>query len=80
MKNTNENLEITNKVIMYAFNYEQNFCKKAFNGSLGEHLQNKFSNYYSRFGNGEQSFLWLFTSLSNENKKTLIDFINKTFN
>ena len=36
----------TNKVITYAFNYEHNFLLKAFKSSLGEHLQNKFNNYY----------------------------------
>ena len=39
--------------------------------------RNKFTNYYNRFNNGETAFLWLYTSLSNDNKQTLINFITK---
>ena len=65
----------TNKVITYAFNYEHNFLLKAFKGHLAEHLQNKFNNYYLRFGNGETAFIWLYMALSNDNKETLEQFI-----
>lgn len=68
-------MENTNKVITYAFNYKYNFLLEAFKGSLGEHLQNKFNNYYQRFGNGETAFIWLYTSLSNDNKEKLENYI-----
>lgn len=67
----------TNKVITYAFNYEHNFLLKAFKGSLGQHLQNKFNTYYKKFNNGETAFIWLYMALSNDNKETLEQFITK---
>lgn len=64
-----------NKVIMYSFNYEYNFIENAFEKYLAEHLRAKFSNYCKRFGNSQTAFMYLYTDLSSDNKKVLIDYI-----
>jgi len=64
-----------NKVIMYSFNYEYNFIENAFGEYLGDHLRAKFSNYCKRFGNSQTAFMYLYTDLSSDNKKVLIDYI-----
>ena len=81
-KQINNIMETTNskaidKVIMYSFNYEYNFITKAFknDSNLANHLQAKFTNYYNKFGNGETAFLWLYTSLSGNNKQILVNYI-----
>ena len=64
-----------NKVIMYSFNYEYNFIENAFGEYLANHLRSKFSNYCKRFGNSQTAFMYLYTDLSSDNKKVLIDYI-----
>jgi len=79
---TTSETALTRKVILYSFNYEPQFIAKAFADEprLAEHFQCKFSAYYNRFGNGEQAFLWLWTSMSHNHQDTLASFIDRTFN
>ena len=72
---TIQNFVAVNKVIMYSFNYEYNFIENAFDKYLADHLRSKFSNYCKRFGNSQTAFMYLYTDLSSDNKKVLIDYI-----
>ena len=72
---------IVSKVIMYAFNYDHKFIAKAFadDENLANHFQAKFSSFYSRFGNGEQAFLYLYTAMTSDNRATLVEWIDTNF-
>ena len=72
MKN---NFKATDKVIMYSFNYEYKFIYNIWDGSLAEHLNNKFSMYCKRYNNSQTAFMYLYTSLSQDNRKMLINYI-----
>ena len=69
------NFNAVDKVIMYSFNYEHKFIENIFDGYIAQHLRNKFSNYCNRFGNSQTAFMYLYTSLDNYNKETLINYI-----
>lgn len=75
------NTDLTNKIILYAFNYERDFLLKAFrgHGSIAQHFQSKFNGYYERFGNGERAFLYLWTDMSNDWRVILAGYINDNF-
>ena len=74
-KKMTKNFIAVDKVIMYSFNYDYNFIENAFNGYLAEHLRAKFSNYCKRLGNSQTAFMYLYTDLSSDNRKTLINYI-----
>lgn len=75
-----EEVTLTSKVITYAFNYKHNFILEAFAGStLANHFQSKFSDYYNRFGNGEQAFIHLWMNMTDDHRLTLANYINETF-
>ena len=74
MKNTNE-FKAIDKVIMFSFNYDYHFIENAFNDYLAKHLRNKFSDYCQRYNNSQTAFMYLYTSLSNSNKRILVDYI-----
>jgi hypothetical protein len=69
------NFNAVDKVIMYSFNYEYKFIENIFNDNLAKHLRSKFANYCTRFGNTQTAFMYLYTSLSSDNKQTLINYI-----
>ena len=48
---------------------------KPINEYLAKHLRSKFNNYCTRFGNSHTAFMYLYTALSSDNKKTLINYI-----
>jgi len=69
------NFNAVDKVIMYSFNYEHKFIENIFNDNLAKHLRGKFSANCKRFGNSQTAFMYLYTSLGNDNKQTLINYI-----
>ena len=69
------NFNAVDKVIMYSFNYEYKFIENIFDEYLAQHLRSKFNNYCTRFGNSQAAFMYLYTALSSDNKKTLINYI-----
>ena len=73
MNDLNKNL--VNKVIMYGFNYENNFIAKIWSNSIANHLQSKFSSIYDRKGASAAFFLF-YTELDSTNKEILINYIN----
>ena len=69
------NFNAVDKVIMYSFNYEHKFIENIFDEHLAKHFRTKFSNYCTRFGNSQTAFMYLYTSLSSDNRQTLINYI-----
>ena len=67
---------LTNKVIMYGFNFEHNFIQNVWFGNIANHLQSKFSNIYKAKGS-DAAFFVFFTQLDETNKNILINYIDK---
>jgi len=76
MKN---NFKQIDKVIMYSFNYEYKFIENVWSGSLANHLRDKFSMYCQKYNNSQTGFMYLYTSLSQDNRQMLINHILKTY-
>lgn len=76
MKN---NFKTIDKVIMYSFNYEHQFIENVWPNYLAKHLREKFSNFCHKYNNTQTGFMYLYTSLSQDNKEMLINHILKTY-
>jgi len=75
-----EDIRLTQKVILYAFNYEHEFVLKAFaHTGLADHFQSKFSGYYDKYGNGETAFIHLWQAMTPDHRLTLANYIDNTF-
>lgn len=72
--NIMENFNAVNLVIMFGFNFNQNFISEVWSGSLATHLQSKFYNCYTIHGaNG--AFYTFYTQLDEGNRKLLVNYI-----
>jgi hypothetical protein len=84
-KNSTEKFELefnyiaVNKVIMYSFNYENQFLENIYSSSMASQLRSKFNNLCVRFGNSQTAFMYLYTELDKENRKLLINYILTNF-
>jgi hypothetical protein len=64
-----------NKYVQFCFNYPPNFIQEIFgDNNVGNHLQSKFDNYYSKHGSiGVMSVFYM--ELDSDNRKMLEDYI-----
>ena len=65
-----------NKYVYFAYNYPPNFIAQAWadNTNMGQHLQEKFSGYYTKYG-AEGVMNRFYVELSTDNQKILEDWI-----
>lgn len=68
------NLEFSNKIIMFGFNYPNGFINKVWSGTIANHLQSKFNNCYDNVGSSG-AFYRFYSQLDNENRTILIEWI-----
>lgn len=69
-----ENFNSVNLVVMFGFNFNQNFISEVWNGSLSNHLQTKFDYCYIKHGSSGAFFVF-YTQLDEGNKKLLVNYI-----
>lgn len=76
MRNSIDNLEAVNKVIMFGFNYPHNFISNVWDKDrpLADHLQSKFSTLYGSVGS-KAVFNCFYCQLDSTNQTILINWI-----
>ena len=75
MKKQLTNLEVVNKVIMYSFNFEHKFIYLMFDDNLANHFNSKWNMYNEIHKDSQRAFMSLYTAMSDNNRKTLINYI-----
>ena len=68
-------LEVVNKVIMYSFNSEYKFLNLVFDSHLAKHFESKWYAYNKQYNDSQRAFMQLYTAMSDNNRKTLINYI-----
>lgn len=71
------NSEAIIKFMYFGHNYPQGFITKVWQGSLGQHFQDKFSSMYQRWGT--LTFFRWYMELSDDNKEILNDWIEANY-
>lgn len=65
--------------VLYGYNFESGFIQKVWSGTLADHLQSKFNDFYNRYG-AAQVFFKFYTELSIENQHKLANYITENYN
>lgn len=71
------NSEAIVKFMYFGHNYPSGFITKVWEGSLGKHLEDKFSNMYHTYGT--MTFFRWFMELDEGNKARLIEWIEANY-